>query len=130
MTPSPPHGGDSTTHAGHSAGPAAANDTVQLSLGDQGNAALAVMPATTSGSHLHLVLTDTKGRSLPATGVTLKVADPGRDIAPIPVPMSIDNGRWVGSDRFPFPGTWKTILTVEGVGPSAVVTTADITIRE
>jgi hypothetical protein len=101
-----------------------------MSLGDQGDAALTVMPATTTGSHLHLILTDTNGRPLPATGVSLKVANPGRDIAPIPVPMSMDNGLWVASYRFPLPGTWKTILTVDGIGPSAVVTTADITIRD
>ena len=89
-----------------------------------------VSPATTTGSHLHLVLTDTNGQRLPATRVTLKVANPGRDIAPIPVPMSMRDGVWVASYRFPFPGTWKTILTVDGVGSSAVVTSADITIRD
>ena len=60
----------------------------------------------------------------------MKVANPGRDIAPIPVSMSIRDGAWVASYRFPFPGRWKTIFTVEGVGSSAVVTSADITIRE
>jgi hypothetical protein len=34
-----------------------------------------------------------------------------------------------GNYRFPFPGTWKAILTVDGIGPSAVVTTADVAIR-
>jgi hypothetical protein len=101
-----------------------------MSLGDQGNAALAVLPATTAGSQLHLLITDTAGQPLPATRVTLKVANPGRDIAPIPVPMSTSNGIWVASYRFPLPGTWKAILTVDGIGPSAVVTSADITIRE
>ena len=130
MTAPPPRAEEPTDHTGHGAGPAAASETLQMSLGDQGNAALTVMPATTTGSHLHLLLTDTNGRPLPATGVTLKVANPGRDIAPIPVPMSMDSGVWVASYRFPFPGTWKTILTVDGIGPSAVVTTADITIRD
>jgi copper transport protein len=129
MTPPPPRGAEPATHVGHGAA-AAANDTAKMSLGDQGNAALTVMPATTSGSHLHLVLSETNGRPLPATGVILKVANPSRDIAPIPIPISRDNGVWVGSYRFPFPGTWKTILTVEGIGRSAVVTTADITIRD
>jgi copper transport protein len=129
-TPPPPRPVEPTSHTDHSAGPEAANDAVQMSLGERGNAALAVVPATTSGSHLHLILTDTNGQPLPATRVTLKVANPGRDIAPIPVPMSMSNGVWVASYRFPFPGTWKTILTVDGIGPSAVVTTTDITIRE
>jgi hypothetical protein len=130
MTAPPPQAAEPNIHAGHDAGPSAANDTVQMSLGGQGDAALTVLPATTTGSHLHLILTETNGRPLPATGVSLKVANPARDIAPIPVPMSMDNGLWVASYRFPFPGTWKTILTVDGIGPSAVVTTADITIRD
>jgi copper transport protein len=129
-TSPPPRGVDPTIHAGHAAGPAAASETVQMSLRDQGNAAFSVLPATTDGSHLHLVLLEPNGRPLAATGVTLKVANPGRDIAPIPVAMSMQDGAWVASYRFPFPGTWKAILTVEGIGPSAVVTAADITIRD
>ena len=129
-SPPPRQAAGPTNHAGHDGGPAAANDTVKMSLGDQGEAALAVLPATTTGSHLHLVLTDTSGQKLPATGVTLKVANPGRDITPIPVPMTMRDGVWVASYRFPFPGTWKTVLTVDGVGPSAVVTSAEFTIRD
>jgi copper transport protein len=129
MTAPPPQTAPPTDQTGQGAGPAVANDTLEMSLGDQGKATLAVAPATTTGSHLHLVITDSNGRPLSATGVSLKVANPGRDIAPIPVPMSIDNGVWVASYRFPFPGTWKAILTVDGIGPSAVVTTADLTIR-
>jgi hypothetical protein len=90
----PPRGGP-ITHTGHGAGAAAANDAVQMSLGDQGEAALTVLPATT----------DTNGQKLSATRVTLKVANPGRDIAPIPVPMSMRDGVWVANCRFPFPGT-------------------------
>jgi copper transport protein len=128
MTAPPPQAHAPTTHADHDAGPV--NDSVQMSLGDQGNAALAVSPATTSGSHLHLVLTDTKGRPLSAARVALKVANAERDIAPIPVPMSKRDGVWLASYRFPFPGTWKAIFTVDGVGPSAVVTSGEITIRD
>jgi copper transport protein len=129
MTAPPPQTAQPTGQTGQGPGPAVPNDSVEMSLGDQGSATLAGAPATTTGSHLHLLLTDTNGRPLPATRVTLKIANPGRDIAPIPVPMSIDDGVWVASYRFPFPGTWKAILTVDGIGPSAVVTTADLTIR-
>jgi copper transport protein len=129
MTAPPPQAAGPSGHAGHRAGPGAANEAAQMSLGDQGGATLMVSPATTTGSHLHLVLTDTNGQRLPATRVSLKVANPDRDIAPIPVPMSMRDGVWVANYRFPFPGTWKTILTVDGVGSSAVVTSADITIR-
>ena len=44
--------------------------------------------------------------------------------------MSMRDGAWVADYRFPFPGTWKTILTVEGVGTSAIVTSAEISIRD
>jgi nitrogen fixation protein FixH len=101
-----------------------------MSLADQGKAALTVSPSTTTGSHVHLVLTDRNGQPLSSTRVSLKIANPGRDIAPIPVPMTVRDGAWVADCRFPFPGTWKTILTVEGVGPSAVVASAEITIRD
>jgi copper transport protein len=130
MTAPPPQAAGPSDHTGHGAGPVAANEAAQMSLGDQGGATLIVSPATTTGSHLHLVLTDTSGQRLPDTRVTLKVANPGRDIAPLPVPMSMRDGVWVASYRFPFPGTWKAILTVDGVGSSAVVTSADITIRQ
>jgi hypothetical protein len=101
-----------------------------MSPGDQGNATLVVLPATTTGSHLHLHLTDTNGETLSATKVTLKVANPSRGIAPIPVPVTMHDEVWAGNYRFPFSGTWKATLTVDGIGPSAVVTTADITIRD
>ena len=128
MTAPPPQTAGPTTHTGHGAGPAVTDDAVQMSLGDQGEAALAVSPATTTGSHLHLALTDSDDQPLTATRVTLKVANPSRDIAPIPVPMSTQDGVWVADYRFPFPGAWKTIVTVDGIGPSAVVTSGDITI--
>jgi copper transport protein len=129
VTAPPPQPSAASDHTDHSAGPGAANDTVQMSLGDQGEATLTVLPATTTGSHLHVVLTDTNGQPLPATRVALKVANPARDIAPIPVPMSMRDGVWVASYVFPLPGTWKTILTVDGIGPSAVITSADVTIH-
>jgi nitrogen fixation protein FixH len=101
-----------------------------MSLGGQGSAALSVLPATSTGSPLRLLLTDANGQQLRATRVTLKVANPARNIAAIPVPMRMRDGVWVAKYRFPFPGTWKAILTVDGIGPSAIVTTADITIRD
>ena len=128
-TAPPPDPAETETHSGHHGGPVA-DDTVQMSLGNRGEAALTVSPSTTTGSHVHLVLTDSNGQRLPATQVTVKVANPDRDIAPIPVPMSMRDGAWVADYRFPFPGTWKTILTVEGVGTSAIVTSAEISIRD
>ena len=129
MTAPPRHAAEPNIQDGHGAGPAAANDAVQMPLGDQGNALLTIVPATTTGSHLHLVLADGDKRPLRATHVTLKVANLGRDIAPIAIPMSVLDGAWIANYRFPFPGLWKVILTVDGIGPSAVVTAAEISIR-
>ena len=129
MTAPPPQAqAPATSHAGHDAGPV--SDAIQMSLGDEGDAELVVSPATTTGSHLHLVLTGDNGQRLSATRVTLKVANSERNIAPIPVRMSNRDGVWVASYRFPFPGTWKAIFTVDGVGPSAVVTSGEIAIRD
>ena len=128
-TAPPPQAVEMATHSDHHGGPVA-NDTVQMSLGDQGQAGLTVSPATTTGSQVHVVLNDSNGQRLPAREVTLKVSNPDRDIAPIPVPMSLRDGTWVAAYRFPFSGTWKAILTIEGVSPSAVVTSADISIRD
>jgi copper transport protein len=128
-TTAPPPQVAKNVYTGQVSQPAAANDSVQLSLGDQGNASLTIVPATRTGSHLHLVFADGHKRPLRATHVTLKVANPGREIAPIAIPMSILDGAWRGNYRFPFPGIWKVVLTVDGIGSSAVVTTGDITIR-
>ena len=66
-----------------------------------------------------------------ATGypVALKVANPRRDIARYPC-HEHEQRRLGRKISLPFPGSWKAILTVDGFGPSAVVTTADITIRD
>jgi copper transport protein len=123
-TAPPPHAAEPNTHSDHAA--QLANGTVMMSLGDRGKAVLTVVPASTAGSRLQLALTDTTGQTLSATRVSLKMSNPGRDIAAIPVPMKMLDGGWVASYRFAFPGRWKAILTVDGISESAVVTTADI----
>jgi copper transport protein len=115
-------------HAGHVTAPAGA--AVTMPLGKDRIAKAAVSPATTAGSHLHIVLSDTNGQPLRATKVTLKVANPDRDLAPLAVPLTERNGAWFAEYRFPFSGTWKLMLTVDGISQSAVVTSADITIRD
>jgi copper transport protein len=119
-----------TANTGQDAGAASVNAVAQMSLGDYGTAELTIVPATTAGSHLHLALSDNKGEPLKASGVTLKVANPDRGIAPLPVPMSIRDGVWVASFRFQFPGTWKAVVTVDGIAPSVIVTSADVKIRD
>jgi copper transport protein len=129
-TSPPPQTVRSTEHTDHAVAPAAASTAVKMSLGKEGSAKLAVSPATTTGSHLHIVLSDTNGQPLRASRVTLKIANPGRDIAPMPIPLTKRSGAWFANHRFPLSGTWKAILTVDGVGPSAVVTSGDITIHD
>jgi copper transport protein len=127
---SPNQANQQTTNTGHDAGAASVNAVAQMSLGDYGTAALAILPATTAGSHLHLALSDNNGEQLRANRVTLKVANPGRGVAPIPVPMNLRDGVWVASFRFQFPGTWKAVVTVDGIAPSVIVTSADIKISD
>ncbi|HEU4908990.1 MAG TPA: copper resistance protein CopC [Propionibacteriaceae bacterium] len=128
MTAPPTQASLQPASTGPDAGAASVNAVAQMSLHDSGTAALAIMPATTAGSHLHLVLSDNNGKPLKANRVTLKVAAPGRGVAPIPVPMSMRDGVWVGSFRFPFSGTWKAVVSVDGIAPSVIVTSADIKI--
>jgi copper transport protein len=130
MTSPPLQTAGHAAHTGHMTAPAAASAAVTMSLGKEGSAKVAVSPATTTGSHLHIVLSDTNGQPLRAAEVTLKVANPDRDLAPLAIPLTGRNGAWFAEYRFPFSGTWKLILTVDGISQSAVVTSADITIRD
>ncbi len=107
-----------------------ANEVVEMSLGDRGKAVLAVLPATTAGSELHMVLTDDRGQPLRARRVDLKVSNPGRGLGRIPVPLTRRNGVWTADYRFPLTGVWKATVTVEGAGQTAVVTAGDVTITD
>lgn len=104
------------------------NGIALMSLGPQGKAGMGIIPATTSGSRLHLLLTDASGQPFRATAVELKVSNPGRNIGAIPVPLVLRRGVWVGRFRFPFTGDWKAVLTVHDRGPTAIVTGGDFTI--
>lgn len=100
----------------------ARNQQVQMPLGDGRTAVLAVLPATTDGSLLNLVVTDSSGRPVRLTRVDLKVSNPGRGVAAIPVPMVERSRLWGARYRFPLSGTWKVTLTVQDQDLNAVVT--------
>ena len=100
-----------------------------MSLGDRGKAALAVLPATTAGSSC-VILTDERGQPLPARRVALKVSNPDRGVAGIPMPLARRNGVWVADYRFPLTGDWTATMTVEERGRPAVVTAGDVTISD
>ncbi len=106
------------------------NGLALMSLGHQGTAGMGILPATTSGSRLHLLLTDASGQPLRATDVELKVSNPARNVGGIPVPMSQRNGVWVARFRFPFTGEWKAVLTVHDDSPTAIVTGGEFTITQ
>ncbi|NUS49776.1 MAG: copper resistance protein CopC/CopD, partial [Nocardioidaceae bacterium] len=105
-----------------------ANAAVQMTLGDQGSAGLAVLPANTKGSSLHVLLSGPDGRPLTASRVSLRVSNPRRGLEPATVPLSLRNGVWTGDFRFLVPGVWKAVLTVQVPGESAVVTGGDVVI--
>jgi copper transport protein len=132
MTSPPPHGAPTGPLGASGAGaPApAANGVVEMPLGERGKAVLAVLPATTTGSELHMVLTDERGQRLRAGRVDLKVSNAERGLEKIPVPLTKRNGVWVADYRFPIPGVWTATLTVDDPGRTAVVTAGDVTISD
>ena len=132
MTSPPPHGGPTGLLAasGASAPAPAANDVVEMPLGERGRAVLAVLPATTAGSELHMVLTDERGQRLRVGRVDLKVSNAERGLGKIPVPLTKRNGVWVADYRFPLPGVWTATLTVDDPGQTSVVTAGDVTISD
>ncbi len=101
-----------------------------MSLGQQGNAGMGIIPATTSGSRLNLLLTDPSGQPLAASAVELKVSNPARGIGGIAVPLTHRHGVWTARFRFPFTGDWKAVLTVHDHSPTAVVTGGTFTISQ
>ena len=99
---------------------------VHMSLGERGTATLQVLQPSTSASQLQVFLTDGHGQPMKSGGVDLKVSNPGRDLAPIPVPLKLWNGAWSADYRFPLPGAWKAILTVQTPDHTGVVTSGNI----
>ena len=130
MTTPPPRDTSPTgsVPGGAAARSAAANAVVQMSLGSDRRAVLGVLPASTAGSQLHLLLTDDEGQPIRTTRVRLKLSNPGRGLGAIPVPLDRRNGVWVADFTFPLPGTWKAILSVEDPTLSAVVTSGTFTV--
>ena len=101
---------------------------VHMSLGERGTATLQVLQPSNTASQLQVFLTDGNGQPLKSGGVDLKVSNPGRDLAPIPVPLKLRNGAWSADYRFPLPGVWKAILTVQTPDHTGVVTAGNVTI--
>jgi copper transport protein len=132
MTSPPPHGAPTGPLAASAAGAPvpAANDVVEMPLGERGRAVLAVLPATTAGSELHMILTDERGQRLRASRVDLKVSNAERGLEKIPVPLTKRNGVWIADYRFPIPGVWTATLTVDDPGQTSVVTAGDVTISD
>jgi copper transport protein len=133
MTTPPPQGPAATTlvaASGATGSGGGANGVVEMPLGDRGRAVLAVLPATTAGSQLHVVLTDVTGQRLRAARVDLAVSSSDRGLGRIPVPLTRRNGVWVADYRFPLPGVWTATVTVADRGQPSVVTAGDVTISD
>src|SRR4029079_19349533 len=126
---SPPPQVTQASAAGAAAAPPA-NALAVMSLGAKGKAGMGVIPADTSGSRLNLLLTDAAGQPLRATAVELKVSNPTRGVAGIPIPLTERRGVWVGRFRFPSSGVWKAVLTVHDRSPTAIVTGGSFTISD
>jgi copper transport protein len=87
---------------------------------------LAVLPATTRGSTLRVLVTTGSGAPAPAGRIGLTLGNPGRGVAPIPVPMTQRKGFWEARYTFPLTGTWEATLVVEGQDLRAVVASGDV----
>lgn len=127
---SPPPQGVAPANAATTApgAPGGVNDVVEMPLGDRGKAVLAVLPATTAGSELRIILSDQTGQRLPANRVDLKVSNPDRRLGGIPVLLTRKNGVWTADYRFPLPGVWTATVTVAERGQPAIVTAGEVTI--
>jgi len=130
LTTPPSRTGGQGASAAAAEAPATTNDsTVRMSLGSGRTAQLQVLPATTTGSRLELLLFEPDGQPLGATRVDIKVSNEENDLGPFRVPVTGRGNGWVGDYRFPLPGTWKVTLTVEDASLSAVVTAGEVEIR-
>ncbi|NUO33789.1 MAG: copper resistance protein CopC/CopD [Dermatophilaceae bacterium] len=103
-----------------------ANRQVTVSLGDGRSAVLAVLPATTRGSTLRVLVSTTDGAPAAVRRVALKLANPTRGVGAIPVPLTARGTFWEARYTFPLSGTWKATLTVEDPSQRAVVAAGDL----
>jgi copper transport protein len=116
---SPPPGATATVDA---------NRQVTISLGDGRRALLAVLPATTRGSTLRVLVTTSTGAPADVRQVSLRLANPSRNVGAIPVPLVAKGGFWEARYTFPLSGTWKATLTVEDQSQRAVVAGGDVVV--
>jgi copper transport protein len=105
-----------------------ANLQVPILLGDGRRALLAVLPATTRGSTLRVVVTTGTGAPAAVRRVALKLANPRRGVGAIPVPLAARGEFWEARYTFPLSGTWKATLTVEDRNDRAVVAGGDVVV--
>ncbi|MGO4598904.1 copper resistance CopC/CopD family protein [Terrabacter sp. 2RAF25] len=108
--------------------PVDANRQVKISLGDGRAALLAVLPATTRGSTLRVLVTTSTGAPAAVTSVALQLGNPKRGVGAIPVPLVLRDGLWEARYTFPLSGTWKATLTVKDRSLRAVVAGGDVDI--
>lgn len=105
-----------------------ANRQVTIPLGDARRALLAVLPATTRGSTLRVLVTTGTGAPADVRRVALKLANPSRGVGAIPVALAARGGFWEARYTFPLSGTWRATLTVEDRSEKAVVAGGDVVV--
>lgn len=68
---------------------------------------IAVVPARTGSAEVHVTLSPPGGALAPASGVTVRLSLPSRDLPAIPVDMLVlGPNHWSGVVRIPYPGEW------------------------
>ncbi|GAB3870411.1 copper resistance CopC/CopD family protein [Terrabacter terrigena] len=127
-TPPPTVASAVTTRPADPAATVDANRQVRISLGDGRAAVLAVLPATTRGSTLRVLVTTSTGAPAAVARVALTLGNPTRGVGAIPVPLVERNEFWEARYSFPLSGTWRATLMVEGQDLRAVVAAGDVEI--
>ncbi|WP_374969696.1 copper resistance CopC/CopD family protein [Terrabacter sp. BE26] len=128
MTTPPPSVAAASSPQAVGTTPVDANRQIQIPLGNGRSAVLAVLPATTRGSTLRVLVTNSGGPPMSIARVSLKLSNPARGVGAISVRLAERAGMWEGRYRFPLSGTWRATLTVEDRSLDAVVSAGEVVI--
>jgi copper transport protein len=93
-------------------------------------ASITLEPGRTGGNELHIYLTSAASSLIEPDTVTVEISDPGRDVAPIQIPVVRSGaGHFTTSTAtFPYAATWTMVVTAR-YGFDEVQFTARVPIR-
>jgi copper transport protein len=102
---------------------------ITMPLTDGRYAEARVGAGTARGTAISVSLLDSEGPWLDVLRVQMRASLPTKDVGPLAVTLRQQNAStWLGTFKFPYPGTWQLTLTVEDQQQSAVVATGNVKI--